>query len=67
MAERFNRTLKEQVIHGRIFRTLAEVRQAVATFVERYNREWLMEKNGFRSPLQVRQEWRQAWSLEKAA
>jgi transposase InsO family protein len=40
VAERFNRTLKEQVIHGRIFRNLAEVRDAVAAFVKLYNEQW---------------------------
>jgi transposase InsO family protein len=54
VVERFNRTLKEQAIYGRIFRNLEEVRQAVAAFVELYNREWLVEKLGYRSPLQMR-------------
>jgi len=54
VAERFNRTLKEQVIHGRIFRNLAEVREAVAAFVERYNAEWRVEKLGFLTPLEAR-------------
>ena len=31
VAERFNRTLKEQIIHGRIYRNIAELRDAVAT------------------------------------
>lgn len=55
VAERFFRTLKEQVIYGRIFQTLEEVRQAVGEFVERYNREWRIEKNGFLSPLKMRE------------
>ena len=29
VAERFNRTLKEQIIHGRIYRNIAELRNAV--------------------------------------
>ena len=37
VAERWNRTLKEQAIHGRIFQNLEAVRAAVANFVERYN------------------------------
>ena len=37
VAERFNRTLKEQVIHGRVFRNLEEVRKAVTAFKDRYN------------------------------
>ena len=34
VAERFNRTLKEQIIHGRIDRNIAELRDAVRDFVE---------------------------------
>lgn len=55
VAERFNRTLKEQVIHGRIFRNVEEVRAAVAAFIERYNAEWLVEKLGFVSPSAARE------------
>ena len=35
--QRFNRTLKEQIIHGRIYRNIAELRDAVRDFVELYN------------------------------
>jgi transposase InsO family protein len=52
--ERLFRTLKEQIIHGRVFQTIDEVRDAVCEFVARYNAEWLVEKNGFRSPLDAR-------------
>ena len=55
VAERFNRTLKEQAIYGQIFRTVDDVREAVKTFVELYNNEWRVEKNGFRSPDEIRQ------------
>ena len=37
VAERWDRTLKEQAIHGRIFQNLEAVRAAVADFVVRYN------------------------------
>ena len=37
VTERFNRTIKEQVIYGRHYRTIEEVRTAV-DFMERYNR-----------------------------
>lgn len=63
VAERFNRTLKEQVFHGRIFKNLEEARAAVAEFKDRYNRHWRLEKMGFMSPLEVRQ----AHALRKAA
>jgi len=31
------------------------VRQAVAAFVMLYNSQWLVEKNGYRSPMEVRE------------
>ena len=52
--ERLFRTLKEQIVHGRVFQTIDEVRDAVRDFAARYNAEWLIEKNGFRSPLDAR-------------
>ena len=63
--ERFFRTLKEQIVHGRIYQTIDEVRDAVRTFIDRYNAAWLIEKNGLRSPDQARAAWNQA--LMKAA
>lgn len=62
-AERFNRTLKEQAIHGHLFRNLEEVRQAVTEFRDRYNRHWRLEKLGFMSPLEARQ----SYAARKAA
>jgi putative transposase len=55
--ERLFRTLKEQVVHGRIFQTIDDVRDAVRAFVARYNAEWLIEKNGHRSPADMRAAW----------
>jgi len=63
VAERFNRTLKEQAIHGRVFRNVEEVRTAVTQFKDRYNRHWRLEKLGFMSPLEARQ----AYAMRKAA
>jgi transposase InsO family protein len=54
VAERFFKTPKDQIIHGRIYRTVAEVREAVETFVDLYNDQWLPEKNGFMSPSATR-------------
>ena len=56
VAERFNRTLKEQVIYGRIFRNLEEVRAAVGEFIERYNLHWRLEKIGYQTPFEARKE-----------
>ncbi|KAF1065533.1 IS3 family transposase (plasmid) [Burkholderia gladioli] len=55
VAERFNRTMKEQAVHGRLFKNVEEVRAAVVAFQDRYNREWRLEKLGFKSPLEARQ------------
>jgi transposase InsO family protein len=52
--EKFFRKLKEQVIYGKVFRNLEEVRQAVAEFVYLYNRQWLTCKNGYLSPMEMR-------------
>lgn len=56
VVERFNRTLKEQVIYGRTFRTIEEVRAAMATFVCQYNQLWPVEKLQYLTPDQAREE-----------
>ena len=55
--ERLFRTLKEQIVYGRIFQTVDDVRDAVRAFAARYNAEWLIEKNGHRSPDDARAAW----------
>ena len=50
----WNRTLKEQATHGRIFQNLKEVRAAVTAFVERYNTTWRLEKLGYHTPIEAR-------------
>ncbi len=67
VAERFFKTLKEQIVHGRIYRTVAEVRDAVDTFVNLYNDQWLPEKNGFISPSPTREAWYARQGQEVAA
>ena len=64
--ERLFRTLKEQIVHGRVFDTIDEVRDAVRTFAARYNAEWLIEKNGHRSPDAARAAWNEQ-TLRRAA
>jgi hypothetical protein len=49
--------MKEQAIHGRVFQTIDQVRDTVRDFATRYNAEWLIEKNRFRSPLDARPAW----------
>lgn len=58
--ERFFRTLKEQIVHGRIYQNIDDLRAAIGSFVARYNAEWLIEKNGLRSPCEARATWNQA-------
>jgi hypothetical protein len=43
------------------------VREAVRHFVDIYNREWLVEKNGFKSLWQARTQWLAHASLAQAA
>ncbi len=57
VVEQWNRTLKEQAIYGRVFQDLADVRAAVAEFVERYNRPWRLGKLAYRTPLEAREEY----------
>ncbi len=52
--ERFNRTLQEQVFDIHCFETIEEARQAIARFIDDYNRFWLIERLGYRSPLESR-------------
>jgi putative transposase len=47
-------------VHGRIYQTIDQVRDAVRDFVARYNADWLIEKNGLRSPSDARAAWCQA-------
>ena len=67
VAERFFRTLKEQIVYGRVYRTVAELREAVETFIDLYNEQWLPEKNGFRSPSETRRAWYASRGMEVAA
>ena len=49
-AERFIRTLKENLLWVRTFDTVEELRQALLAFRETYNATWLIERHGFRPP-----------------
>jgi putative transposase len=54
VAERFHRTLKEQILGGRAFKNADEVREAVGRFVELYNDQWLVAKRSYQSPREAR-------------
>ena len=49
-AERWIRTLKEQCLWAELHDTVDELRQAVASFVERYNTSWLIQRHGHLTP-----------------
>jgi putative transposase len=55
-AERFIRTLKENLLWIRRFDTVEELRSALQTFKEIYNHTWIIERHGYRTPAQVRVE-----------
>jgi len=54
-AERFIRTLKENLLWVRTFDTIEELRQALLAFRETYNTTWLIERHGFMMPETFRQ------------
>lgn len=54
--ERFNRTLQEQVFDVHCFESIDEARPVIAKFIDGYNRYWLIERLGHRSPLEFREE-----------
>jgi transposase InsO family protein len=54
VAERFIRTLKEQLLWVRTFHTVEDLRCALHDWLRLYNEQWLVERHGFRSPIQVR-------------
>lgn len=53
-AERIIRTLKEQLLWVRTFATVEELRLALAEWAALYNREWMIERHGHRSPSEAR-------------
>jgi putative transposase len=55
-AERFIRTLKENLLWVRTFDTVEELRAALLEFRDTYNATWLIERHGFRPPDAVRQD-----------
>ena len=55
-AERFIRTLKEQLLWVRTFATAAELAVALGEFKRTYNERWLIGRHGHRPPSQVRRD-----------
>lgn len=53
-AERFIRTLKENLLWVRHFATVEELRLALQAFKDLYNQTWIIERHGYKTPAQVR-------------
>jgi len=54
VAERFFRTLKEQLLWVRTFDTLEALQEASRSFRTGYNANWLVQRHGHRTPDQIR-------------
>ena len=67
ISERFIRTLKEQVIHGKIYRNVEELRQAIGDFVKKYNSQWLLERLHYVAPRDARRRYNESADLTRAA
>ena len=65
IAERFVRTLKENLLWIRRFDTVEELRLALLTFKNVYNLKWMIGRHGYKTPAQVRAA--QTMPLQKAA
>ncbi len=50
------RTLTEERLYLHDFESLKEARQEIGAFIERYNKGWLLEQHGYRTPAQLREE-----------
>jgi transposase InsO family protein len=55
-AERFIRTLKENLLWVHTFDTVEDLRQALLAFRNTYNTMWLIERHGFQTPAALRQQ-----------
>jgi transposase InsO family protein len=55
-AERFIRLLKENLLWVKTFATIEELRQALIEFKTLYNEQWIVQRHGYKTPAQVRQE-----------
>ena len=56
VAERFIRTLKENLLWVRSFETIEDLRLALLAFKRTYNEQWMLAKYDYRSPAQVRRD-----------
>ena len=64
-AERFIRTLKENLLWLTTFNTVEDLRLALHALQRQYNETWLIGRHGYKAPAQGRQE--QQGALAEAA
>ena len=64
-AERFIRTLQENLLWLKTFDTVEELCLALHEFQRQYHETWLIGRHGYKAPAQVRQE--QRCALAEAA
>ena len=55
VAERFIRTLKENLLWVRDFETIEELRLALIDFARWYNDNWLVARHRYKTPAQIRE------------
>ena len=60
IAERFVRTLKENLLWIKTFNTIDELQVALSQFKEDYNTRWMIGRHGYKTPAQVKAE-QAAW------
>ncbi len=56
VSERAIRTLKEQLLWVQHFETVEQLRAALADFAAEYNASWLRQRQGYKTPNQIRAE-----------
>jgi hypothetical protein len=56
VVERFIKTVESNWLRVHHFATVAELIEALRGFKRRYNEPWLIERQGYRSPAQVRRD-----------
>ena len=65
-AERFIGLLKENLLWVCTFSTIEQLRQALLEFKQQYNEQWILQRHGYKTPTQVRQEKREIQYTEAA-
>jgi transposase InsO family protein len=67
IAERFVRTLKEQLLWVDTFDTVEALLAALQAFRAQYNASWLVQRHGHRSPAEVRAGFKPSTAAQEAA